>query len=239
MMGFTKIVYVATTPKEVAWMTLPSKAVEVSHSIDYSDYQSPDPDMPEKGFLAVHAVTMIAQYIRNFVMEVANEVMIPPPFEIEVPPLQTYTFVPVTGQVIARTILGPTEAKVTAKATAKKSSADLAGSDGETPAVPATGSAAGKVPPPQPKLEGKNVKQISTDGAASDGAEDSEEEEPEDGDEEQDEEDDVAALEKLEAKVIKAKSKGKKKASKAMKSTKRGAPRSGDGVAKKKPRAKK
>ncbi len=48
MLGFSRVVYVCSQPKEMQWMTLPSKASELSMGIDYANYSSPDPDEPEK-----------------------------------------------------------------------------------------------------------------------------------------------------------------------------------------------
>jgi hypothetical protein len=56
MLGFQRLIYVTTQAKEHVWMSLPSKAVELSASVDYGNYASPDPDEPEKGFLAVEAL---------------------------------------------------------------------------------------------------------------------------------------------------------------------------------------
>ena len=47
---------------------------------------------------------MLIPYIRNFVMD-NKDIMVPPPFPIEVPPLQTSTHIAVTGHVVARTVL--------------------------------------------------------------------------------------------------------------------------------------
>ncbi len=67
MMGFGKVIYVATE-KEMEWMRLPTKHEERVHTIDYSNYTSPDPDIPGLGFLAVAAVKLLSPYVRNFVL---------------------------------------------------------------------------------------------------------------------------------------------------------------------------
>lgn len=59
-------------------------------------------------FLAVHAVQLLAPYLSNFVLDTPNTVKLPPPVTINVPPLQLYSFIPLTGRIIARTILGTT-----------------------------------------------------------------------------------------------------------------------------------
>jgi hypothetical protein len=52
MMGFQKVFYITCKEKESSWMSLPSQASEYASKIDYMNYVSPDPDDPERGFLA-------------------------------------------------------------------------------------------------------------------------------------------------------------------------------------------
>ena len=47
MLGFQKIVYVATDDGEVQWMSLPSKHEESMLKLDYQNYISPDVDFPQ------------------------------------------------------------------------------------------------------------------------------------------------------------------------------------------------
>ena len=86
MMGFQKAIYVTSTEKEYSWMSLPSLATEYANKVDYLNYVSPDPDDPEHGFLAAEAIKMLIPYIRNFVKDNKEDIMIPPPFPIDVPP---------------------------------------------------------------------------------------------------------------------------------------------------------
>ena len=104
MIGFQKVIYITSNDKESSWMSLPSQASEYSNKVNYLSYTSPDPDDPERGFLAAEAVKLLIPYIRNFVMD-NKDIMIPPPFPIDVPPLQTFTHIAVTGRVVARTML--------------------------------------------------------------------------------------------------------------------------------------
>ena len=78
MLGFQKVFYIGNE-KERQWMSLPSKAVELSSAIDYLNYTSPDPDFPEKGILVVEAIKMLMPCIKSFVMEEIGSVMVPPP----------------------------------------------------------------------------------------------------------------------------------------------------------------
>jgi hypothetical protein len=140
MMGFQKVIYVAGNDKEYSWMSLPSQAVEYASKIDYMNYTSPDPDEPERGFLAAAAVKMLIPFIRNFGMDIKG-VMVPPPFPIEIPPLQVFTHIAVTGRVVARTML-------INQAAPKKD--DPKKDDGP-------GSPSVSTPTPKPKAQGKLV----------------------------------------------------------------------------------
>ena len=178
-------------------MTLPSSAVELSSAVDYMNYTSPDPDSPEKGTLAVEAIKMLMPYIKNFLLEVPDSIMVPPPFEIVVPPLQTFTFVQVTGRVIARTISAtgndqPSQSlpSVPSSPPAKKA---------KTAAKSGPGSSNGEEPPAL-KTRGKIV--VAGDEAEVDEAE-------LDDEEGGSEEDDEAALARLQEAASAKKPKGR------------------------------
>ena len=195
MMGFQKAIYVTTTAKEYSWMSLPSLATEYANKVDYLNYVSPDPDDPERGFLAAEAIKLLIPYIRNFVMDNKEDIMIPPPFPIDVPPLQTFTYIAVTGRVVARTILNP---HATPKKMEKKTQ-NLAEED--THGGP--GSASGTTLPPKPQISGKIVVKVTGKKKSEIEEEDAEEGGDEDAeddgeDEHEEEEDDISVLEKLE-----------------------------------------
>ena len=206
MIGFHKVIYITSTDKESSWMSLPSQASEYSNKVNYMSYTSPDPDDPERGFLAAEAVKLLIPYIRNFVMD-NKDIMIPPPFPIDVPPLQTFTFVAVTGRVLARTMLNQ---QTTPKKEEKKKQNPA---DEDTQGGP--GSPFGTTPPPKPQISGKIVVKVTgkkTEIEEEDAEEGGDEDEEDDGeDENEEEEDDISALEKLE----KASSATKKPVSKA------------------------
>ena len=189
-------------------MSLPSRAVELANSIDYMQYVSPDADVPEKGFLAVEAVKLLAPYIRNFVLETPNSVMVPPPNPIQVPSLQTFTFMAVTGRVIARTILGADSSTNTSKQSMQ--SMQSTKSQSPTPkkqTLSGPGSSSGSVPPPKPKSAGKrlvNMVASDEDDASADDDADDDGDEAADGD---DDDGDLEALERLEKEVGSKKSK--------------------------------
>ena len=114
---------------------------------------SPDPDDPERGFLAAEAIKMLIPYIRNFVMDNKEAIMIPPPFPIDVPPLQTFTYIAVTGRVLARKILNQ---HATPKKEEKKTQ-NLAEEDTHG----GQGSASGTTLPPKPQISGKIVVKVT------------------------------------------------------------------------------
>ena len=194
MIGFQKVIYITSNDKESSWMSLPSQASEYSNKVNYLSYTSPDPDDPERGFLAAEAVKLLIPYIRNFVMD-NKDIMIHPPFPIDVPPLQTFTYIAVTGRVLARTILNP---HATPKKMEKKTQ-NLAEED--TQGGP--GSASGTTLPPKPQISGKTVAKVTgkkkSEIEEEDAEEDGDEDAEDDGeDDQEEEEDDISVLEKLE-----------------------------------------
>jgi len=86
MLGFQKVIYIATDERKFPWMSLPTKAEEQSLTIDSSTYTSPDPDFPGKGFLAIEAVKLLKPYLRNYELETAGTVTVSPPVTIEISP---------------------------------------------------------------------------------------------------------------------------------------------------------
>ena len=215
MAGFTKVVYVAQSEQELNWMRLPSTHEEKVNSIDYSgsNYVSPNPDTPDQGFLAVEAVKMLAPYIKNFVLETPNSLMVPTPVPITIPPLQTFTFIQVTGKVVARTMHSTTtggESKPAEKAatqpssSAAGSSSDKTGSGGKG----GPGSASGKQVPATPKAKGKIEPEDADDG---DEGEDDGEGDDDSGGEAEGMQDELAQLEALETKKETPKKGGKRK----------------------------
>ena len=104
MMGFSRVLYVGNTTQEVNGMRLPTTHEEQLHNLDYHEYTSPIPDNPEAGTMVAHAIQLLTPYVKNFVMETPGSIVVPTPYQVDVPPIQTFTFIPVTGKVIARTI---------------------------------------------------------------------------------------------------------------------------------------
>ena len=208
MIGFQKVIYIPSTDKEASWMSMPSQAAEYSNKVDYMNYTSPDPDDPERGFLAAEAVKLLIPYIRNFVMDNKN-IMVPPPFPIDIPPLQTFTHIAVTGRVLARTML-------VNQSTPKKENPS---NEEKTQGGP--GSPSGSTPPPKPKIQSKIVQVTGVDD---DGMPDEEENGEDDVEEsEKGEEDDIKELEKLENAASSKKPKPKGAASKRQSSKTKGA----------------
>ena len=165
-------------------MTLPTLEEEHACKIVYEDYTSPNPEVPEQGMLAVRAVKTLATYIRNHALEHAGTITLAPSRPLTIPPLRTYTFIPVTGRVIARTIM-PTNGDAASSA----ASAANSGAAASSPKPKAQGSIAGRE-----KLSTPNDAQIVND-------DDNEEKEADEVEEEggaEEEDDDLSRLEELE-----------------------------------------
>ena len=211
MIGFQKVIYIASNDKEASWMSLPSQASEHSNKVNYMSYTSPDPENPERGFLAAEAVKLLIPYIRNFVMD-NKDIMIAPPFPIDIPPLQTFTHIGVTGRVVARTMLvNQTTPPKKQDPSTKKDPAKEENTEG------GPGSASGTTPPPKPKIQGKiaPVTGSKTEKEEAEGDEEGEEDDEED----EDEVDDITELAHLEKAAStpqpKPTKKGKRKGSKS------------------------
>ena len=96
VLGFERIIFV-TDDKEK--MTLP----ESDDATDYFKYEAPV-DTPNAGILAAAAVRMLSPCVENHVLQQSAGEKLVPPHEIVLPPLQVYTFIPITGRVLARTV---------------------------------------------------------------------------------------------------------------------------------------
>ena len=192
--GFSHVLYVGS-PQEQKWMKLPSESEESMYKIDYSAYNSPNVELPDEGILVAEAVLMLAPFIRNYVFETANAIKIAPPNQIRIPPLRTYTFIAITGRVVARTVL-PEQHDEDEQPTKKTKTGSSPSGPTSSPGGP--GSASGAVPFKTPPKKGKVTADDAVeedngeeeDAVAEDGAE---------GGEECDNEDELAQLEALEA----------------------------------------
>ena len=151
---------------------------------------------PECGTMAAHAVQMLVAYVKNFVLEVPNAIVVPSPYHIDIPPLQTFTFIPVTGKVIARTVsvAASSPAGRARPASSPTSKAVTSSSKG------GPGSAAGVETPKTPKKM-VNMEESKDDGDDAGEDEDAEEENEGagEGDEGNDLDADLAALEAMQA----------------------------------------
>jgi hypothetical protein len=189
--GFSHVLYVGS-PQEQKWMKLPSESEECMYKIDYSSYNSPNVELPDEGVLVAEAVMMLAPFIRNHLFETPNAIKIAPPNQIRVPPLRTYTFIAVTGRVVARTVL-PEQRDEDEQPTKKKAKTGSSPS-GPTSSSGGPGSASGKAPFKTPLTKGK----VTADDEVEEDNGEEEDAVEEDG-EEGDDEDELAQLEPLEA----------------------------------------
>ena len=197
MVGFQHVIYVGS-PEELMLMKLPSEAEETMLKMNYGEYSSSNVEFPEQGVLAAEAVKMLAPYVRNYIFDTANTVQIQPPFPIHIPPLRTYTFIAVTGRVVARTIM-PDGSAGSSEGTKSKSKSEQPNSQSEqseqsksSDKCGGPGSASGPASVATPQKKGKRT-------ADDDGKDGNEEEEvDEDQEEEPADDDDLAALEAME-----------------------------------------
>ena len=135
--------------------------------------------------------------------------MVPSPVQIDIPPLQTFTFIPVTGKVIARTVASSPTANVSASASSEVDPpSDAAKAQGKKKAGSSKdggpGSKNGDAPPVTPK-GGEIDKEEDEDDDDEDGEDDPNEEGEEDLDAE------LAALEGMESETTTPKKRKKTK----------------------------
>ena len=160
------------------------------HDLDYTNHVSPNPEHPDQGLMAVEAVKMLAPYIKNFTLDTPNTLMFPSLVPIPVPPLQTYTFIAVIGKVIARTIHpNPSELSQQSQSASSKSQKS------QQSASTGPGSAAGKIEPATPTVQGEIKAGEEGDDTDAEEEVEAEAEENEEGEEENE----LAALEALQA----------------------------------------
>ena len=96
VLGFERVIFVTDDREK---MTLP----ESDDATDYFKYEAPV-DTPNAGILAAAAVRMLSPCVENHVLQQSAGEKLVPPHEIVLPPLQVYTFIPMTGRVLARTV---------------------------------------------------------------------------------------------------------------------------------------
>jgi len=207
--GFQNVLYIGTA-QEITRIQLPTEAEE--NTIDWDNYVSPNPTVPDQGLLGIFAVQKLKQYVRNCVFENMGEIMLPPPFPIALPPLTKYSYMGCTGRVHCRTVhVGESISEVKeerAPSTAAASSASPSEPGAQTPgankkrrqgtAASGPGSASGRKPPPEP------VGMEDDDDGEGDDTENSED----DPDDAEGQGDDLSILDKLEAEEAGGKSKG-------------------------------
>ena len=192
-------------------MKIPTKKDETMHSIRYSELVSPNVDNPEEGCLLAAAVLMLAPYIKNFVLDIPGTIMVQPPYDIQLPPLRVYTFVQVTGRVLARTV-GASDPIRAERSSESIESPESTGSAKKGKKVAGPGSSSGKVPPTM-----KNVDEEEEEEEDDDEEEDADAEE---GDDDNNDDDDLAKLESIEEEMKSIKRPRRPKGSKGPKAKK-------------------
>ena len=213
LLGFQHIIYAAGNEKEVSGMKIPTKQNETMRSIRYSEFVS-HVDNPEEGCLFAAAVRMLAPYIRNSVMDTPGTLMVPPPYDIQLPALRVYTFVQVTGRVLARTVgaSDPIRAELGSSESIESTGSEPPAKKRKTVAGP--GSSSGKVPPTTTST--RNVDEEEEE------EEDDEEEDadPEEAEDDNNDDDDLAKLESIEEEMKSTKRPRRPKGSKGPKAKK-------------------
>ena len=194
--GFQHVIYVAS-PQEQKWMKLPTETEESVQKINYTEYTSPDLEVEDQGILAAEAVKMLTPYIRNHVFETPCVPSIAPPFDIQIPPLRTYTFIAVTGRVVARTILPEQQQSEKSMQSVQSEKSEQSKPQKRKAEEGGPGSSSGKASLATPKKKGK----ITADDGADD-VENDEEEDENSGEEDDggidDMDDEMAQLEAME-----------------------------------------
>ena len=169
-------------------------------------YSSPNPEKPNLGVLAADAVRVMARYIQNHVnrTEGIGALKLEPPGDLAVPPLRTYVYIPVTGQIVSRVATGDDQEQLSSK---KKNVAP--GSSTPTPSKEKT--IVDPITPASTKTTGvKRKLQLGKDESDDDDAEEDDDDEVED--------DAAAELEMLDQ-LEKASSSSKKKKKRVAKTT--------------------
>ncbi|CAK0793449.1 unnamed protein product [Prorocentrum cordatum] len=208
--GYKHVLVVTHDDNEKQMLHIPPLAEEREFNIDYAAYSSPDPMGPLKGMLAACAVRMLYPFIANFLHRRPGH-KVEPPGEMHIPPLETFTFIPLAGAIVARHV--------------GEGAPDAAAATGKTPNAKKAVRGAAESPSAATPGTGKSK------GADQD-EEDGEENEIEDdaGDNGDEEEDDITSqLQKLEE--LEKGSSGKKPGKRGVASG------GGGGPGKKKPRA--
>lgn len=178
---------------------------------------------PNGGILAAEAVRHLAEMYQNHLSHVEGQGMVKlePPQEVDLPPLRTYTFVQVTGQIITK-LVSDTRADETPSKPKK----------GKIAVTPSPASK-GVTPPPKKTATSDSKKKSDPPVPAPDDAEEIDEDEDEDQDEDDEDEDDeegaeggvdeLNLLDKLGAAVKKNKRKGAPAKGAPKKKSKKGA----------------
>ena len=203
LLGYQHVIYIAGNTAEMDLMKLPTKRDETTFKLNYLEYASMDSDNPNSGMLAAEAVKMLAPFVRNFVLESQNEVMLPSPIEIILPPLRCYTFVQVTGRVLARTINAPEskeskESKESAKSAKSSESKNEAEPKKKKQRVSGPGSADGKEPPKVKPPTGSVSNDEDDKADDVDSKDDDGSKNDDDDDDDNEEDDELAELEKMQ-----------------------------------------
>lgn len=170
-------------------------------------YVSPSDDDPNSGVLAAVAIRALARCYSNHMNKTDGLGMlrIPPPADLDLPPMKVYTYVPVTQTIIMRLVAEDVDIKAPKTKGKDKDAKPATGDDQGNKGKPKDNKGKAKDPLP-PSLDVKGEAKIEDKGAKRKRADDDDVldiddlDDDMDADEEEEEEDDTAdALAKLDA----------------------------------------
>ena len=201
--GYRTIFHVAGSGEEELMFNLPTEEEQRLNNINYFEYKSPEPELPGMGVLAAEAVRQITQYLKNECTNTQGAIRVPLTQPVNIPPLQTYTYMPVLNQIVKRTIREGKDAQD------EKEAGDVPATAGsKTPKKSVTNKTETPAPP--------TPKGVPTSKGASQADEDDEEEEDEEDDEEK-VDNELQALEEMQQTGKKRKKPSSKSAAKKLK----------------------
>ena len=102
--GCRTIFHVAGSGEEELMFNLPTEEEQRLNNINYFECKSPEPELPGMGVLAAEAVRQITQYLKNECTNTQGAIRVPLTQPVNIPPLQTYTYMPVLNQIVKRTV---------------------------------------------------------------------------------------------------------------------------------------
>ena len=105
ILGYQRVIVVAGDTNEYEMYQVPSESDEREHQIHYQQYTSWDPMRPLTGILAAAAIRALRPYVENALFDRRGTWAFRPSVDLNLPPLVTYTYQPLTCTIQKRTHL--------------------------------------------------------------------------------------------------------------------------------------